>query len=82
MADETIITAPMPGVFYRSPEPGAEPFFEEGDHVEAGDVLGLVGVMKNFHDVEAETTGTLVRFLVEDEAEIEAGEPLVALEPA
>lgn len=78
--EKTTITAPMPGVFYRSSEPEEPPFVEEGDRVEPGDVVGLVGVMKNFHDVTASTTGTVVRVLVDNETEIEAGEPLIELE--
>ena len=70
----------MPGVFYRRPDPDEEFFAEEGDEVEPDDVIGLVGVMKNFHDVTAGASGTIGAFLVEHEAEIEAGQALVEIE--
>lgn len=79
MPTETI-EAPMPGVFYRRPDPDEDVFAEEGDEVEPDDVVGLVGVMKNFHDVTAGTSGTIASFLVEEEAEIEAGQALVEIE--
>ncbi|MFC4360454.1 acetyl-CoA carboxylase [Halobium salinum] len=77
---KTTITAPMPGVFYRRSDPEADPLVEEGDTVSAGDTVCLVGVMKNFYDVTAETDGTVSKILVDDEAEIEAGDELIELE--
>lgn len=74
------IQSPTPGVFYRRPDPDDPVFFEEGDAVEAGDVVAMVGVMKNFTDVTAEEAGTIKEFLVENETEIQAGEELVVIE--
>lgn len=70
----------MPGVFYRRPDP-EDPFYvEEGDSVSEGETVGLVGVMKNFHDVTAPADGTITEILAENESEIEAGDPLYELE--
>ncbi|WP_458207883.1 acetyl-CoA carboxylase [Haladaptatus sp. NG-SE-30] len=80
MAEKTTITSPMPGVFYRRSDPEDPPFVEEGDSVEAGEVVGLVGVMKNFHDIEADEAGTVTNFLAENEAEVDTGDDLVELE--
>ena len=52
---------PVPGTFYRRPDPDSDPFKTEGDTVEAGETIGLVEIMKNFQAVEAETGGTLGR---------------------
>ena len=79
MSTETI-EAPMPGVFYRRPDPEEVFYVAEGDSVSEGDVLGLVGVMKNFHDITAPADGTIVEILEENEAEIEAGDPLFEFE--
>lgn len=70
----------MPGVFYRRPDPDEPPFVEEGDMVETGDVMGLVGVMKNFHEITAESDGVVTQFLTENEQEISAGDDLVEIE--
>ncbi|WP_458189079.1 acetyl-CoA carboxylase [Haladaptatus sp. NG-WS-4] len=80
MAEKTTITSPMPGVFYRRSDPEEPPFVEEGDSVEAGDVVGLVGVMKNFHDITADEAGTVTGFLAENEAEVDTGDGLVEIE--
>ncbi len=78
MADKTI-KSPYPGTFYRRPSPEADPYVSEGDRVEAGDVVGLVEIMKNFHEVTSDEEGVVVRFLVESEDLVEAGQDLIAL---
>jgi len=40
----------------------------------------LIEVMKSFHEVKADAAGTLSAFLVENEAQIMAGQPLVEIE--
>lgn len=70
----------MPGVFYRRSDPDEPPYVEEGDAVEAGNVVALIGVMKNFYDVEAEVDGTVTEILVENETEIDAGAELMTIE--
>jgi len=70
----------MPGVFYRRPDPDDPTFAEPGDHVESGDVIGLIGVMKNFHDITAEADGEVVEFFVENEEEVDAGDELAVIE--
>ena len=74
------IQSPMPGVFYRRPDPDDPVYVEEGDQVSEGDVVGLVGVMKNFHDITAESDGTITEIFAENEQEIQAGEDLMLLE--
>ncbi|WP_129114694.1 acetyl-CoA carboxylase [Halegenticoccus tardaugens] len=82
MSEETTITAPMPGVFYRRPNPDDASFVEEGDRVEAGDVVGLIGVMKNFHEITADAPGVVREILVGNEEAIEAGQALVRIDAA
>ena len=80
MTDTTTIEAPMPGVFYRRPDPDDPVLVEVGDHVEKGDLVGLIGVMKNFHDIKANEDGVVAQFFVENETEVEAGDDLVEIE--
>ena len=79
MADKTI-RAQMPGTFYRRPDPESDPYVEEGGQVSAGDTVGLIEVMKSFHEVKAEEEGTIARFLVESEEAVDAGQDLVEME--
>lgn len=71
------ILSPLPGTFYRRPAPDQPAYKEEGDAIAAGDVIGLVEVMKSFHEVKADAPGTVTRFLVANEDPVMAGQPLV-----
>jgi biotin carboxyl carrier protein len=78
MADRTI-KSPLPGTFYRKPSPDAENFVSEGDTIKAGDVIGLVEIMKSFHEVHADEGGVLQRFLIETEDAVDAGQDIAVL---
>lgn len=78
MAEKTI-KSPMPGTFYRRPDPGSDAFVNEGDAVSPGDTVGLVEVMKSFHEIKAEEGGTVSKILVDDEDAVAAGQDLVEL---
>lgn len=73
------VVSPLPGTFYRKPSPDEPVFKEVGDKVAKGDVIGLVEVMKVFREVQADQDGTISEFLVENESEVMAGQPLVTL---
>ena len=79
MADKTV-RAQMPGTFYRRPDPESDPYVNEGDSVSAGDTVGLIEVMKSFHEVKAEDDGTVSKFLVDDEGAVDAGQDVLKLE--
>ena len=72
MASKQILS-PLPGTFYRRPAPDQPPYKDDGDAVAEGDVIGLVEVMKSFNEVKAEVSGTVVKFLVENEDPVMAG---------
>ena len=79
MADKTV-KAQMPGTFYRRPDPDSDPYVNEGDSVSAGDTVGLIEVMKSFHEVKADEDGTVSKVLVGDEEAVDAGQDVVELE--
>ena len=79
MADHEVLT-PVPGTFYRRPDPDSDPFKNEGDAVAAGDTIGLVEIMKNFQPVEAEVAGTLSKFLVETDDTVAAGQAVAVVD--
>ena len=79
MASKQVLS-PLPGTFYRKPAPDQPPYKEEGDAVAVGDVIGLIEVMKSFHEVKSEVGGTVVKFLLENEAPVMAGQPLLEIE--
>ena len=74
------IKSPIPGTFYRKPSPEEPPFKEVGDAVAKGDTIGLIEVMKTFHEVKADGEGTVVSFEAENEDAVMAGQVLVKLD--
>jgi biotin carboxyl carrier protein len=76
---ERTIKSPIPGTFYRRPSPHADPYVGEGDRVQPGDVVGIVEIMKQFHEIRSDTEGTIARFLVENEELIDAEQDIIAL---
>lgn len=74
------IQSPLPGTFYRKPAPDQPLFVEDGAKVAAGDTIGLIEIMKTFHEVKAEEAGDNVRFLIENEAPITAGAVLAEMD--
>jgi acetyl-CoA carboxylase biotin carboxyl carrier protein len=87
-ADEGLITvtAPSEGIFYSRPSPDAEPYVEVGSAVTSGSMLGLVEIMKCFHQItyggqDLPDKGEIVRILVDDTAEVQFGQPLFGIKP-
>jgi biotin carboxyl carrier protein len=78
MAEKTI-KSPYPGTFYRRPSPEADAYVSEGDRISVGDVVGLVEIMKNFHEITSDEEGVVLRLLVENEDLVEAGQDVIAL---
>ncbi len=74
------VKAPMVGVVYTSPEPGAPPFAKVGDNVSEGQTLFLIEAMKTFNPVKATRSGKLAQVLVENTAPVEYGEALAIIE--
>ena len=79
MATEQILS-PLPGTFYRRASPEDPTYKNDGDMVAVGDVIGLVEVMKSFHEVKSDKAGKIVRFVVKNEDAIMAGQPLADVE--
>lgn len=76
------VTAPMVGVFYRSPEPGAPAFVELGSQIVEGDTIGLIEVMKMFNSVTAPVSGEVVKILASTGEFVEYGQPLFRIRQA
>jgi len=74
------VDSPMVGTFYRAPSPGAKPFVEVGQRVNAGDTLCIIEAMKMLNQIEADKAGTIGAILVENGQPVEYGQPLFVIE--
>lgn len=77
--DLHIITAPIVGTFYRSPSPTAESFVRIGSEVEHNTVVCIIEAMKLMNEIQAETTGEVVKIYVENGQAVEYGQPLLGI---
>jgi acetyl-CoA carboxylase biotin carboxyl carrier protein len=75
------VLSPLTGVFYLTPSPNAPPYVQEGSFVERDQVVGLVEAMKTFNEVRAETSGTVVRILVQSGELVQVNQPLMLIRP-
>jgi acetyl-CoA carboxylase biotin carboxyl carrier protein len=75
-----IIHSPMVGTFYRAPNPGAKPFVNEGQSVNAGDTLCIIEAMKILNQIESDKSGKVKRILVENGQPVEYNQPLFIIE--
>lgn len=74
------IRSPLPGTFYRASSPDVPPFKADGDSVSSNDAIGLIEVMKTFHEVPAGVEGRNIIFLVDNEEPIMAGQVIAEVE--
>jgi acetyl-CoA carboxylase biotin carboxyl carrier protein len=77
----TPVLAPLVGTFYRSAQPGAKPFVEEGDVVDVGQTVCIVEAMKLMNEVGAGESGRVAEILVENGEPVEFEQVLMYLEP-
>ncbi len=78
--DGHTIRSPMVGTVYLSPTPGAKPFVEIGQHINAGDTLCIIEAMKMFNQITADRSGTLAALLIENEQAVEFDQALFVIE--
>jgi acetyl-CoA carboxylase biotin carboxyl carrier protein len=75
------VKSPMVGTFYRSPEPGANPYVTEGSRIEKGQILCIIEAMKIMNEIESEFSGVVREVQVEDAHPVEYGQVLFRIDP-
>jgi len=74
------VNAPMVGTFYTAASPGAPDFCKVGDSVNEGDTVCIIEAMKILNQIEADKSGVVKAFLVENAQPVEFGQPLIVIE--
>ncbi|MCD6671750.1 MAG: acetyl-CoA carboxylase biotin carboxyl carrier protein [Burkholderiaceae bacterium] len=75
-----LVRSPMVGTFYRSAQPGSEPFVSVGSEVAEGETLCIIEAMKLMNEIEADRSGTIKAVLVDNGSPVEFGQPLFVIE--
>lgn len=71
-----VISSPMVGTFYASPDPKSPPFVKAGDTVTPEKTVCLIEAMKVYNEIQAECSGTIIAVLAANGETVEFGKPL------
>ena len=77
-----VVNAPLTGIFYAAPSPGAAPLVSVGSIVAVGQPIGLIEAMKLFNEIKSDKAGRVVRIIAQDGLLVKAKTPIIELEPA
>jgi len=75
------VTAPLTGVWYTAPSPGARQYVTAGGEVASGQVVGLIEAMKLFNEIKSDIAGTVTRILAETGTLVKRQQPLLEVDP-
>ena len=75
-----VVKSPLVGTFYAAPSEDAQPFVTVGDTVKKGQTLAIVEAMKLMNEIESEFDGVVTEILVENEDNVEYGQPLFRIQ--
>lgn len=73
------VKAPMVGVYYAAPAPGADPFVRVGSKVKKGETLCIIEAMKVMNEVAAEADGEVLSIDASDGELVEYGGRLMTI---
>lgn len=73
------VKAPMVGVYYAAPAPGADPFVRVGSKVKKGETLCIIEAMKVMNEVAAECDGEVLSINAKDGELVEYGSCLMTI---
>ena len=74
------VKAPISGIFYRAPSPGAPPFVDIGVAVRRGQPLALLEAMKLFSKIKAPADGIVREIIGVDAEAVSTGQTVFVLE--
>ena len=77
-----VVNAPLTGIFYAAPSPGAAPLVSVGSIVAVGQPIGLIEAMKLFNEIKSDKAGRVVRIIARDGLLVKAKTPIIEVEPA
>jgi len=70
------VTAPLTGVWYPAPSPGARPYLVLDGEVSVGQVVGLIEAMKLFNEIKSDVAGTVSRVMADNGMLVKRQQPL------
>ena len=78
--NSSILSSPMVGTVYLSPDPNSDPFVKIGDAVKEGQPVVIIEAMKTMNHIPANKSGIIRKIFVDDASPVEFGDPLITIE--
>ena len=78
--NSSILSSPMVGTVYLSPDPNSDPFVKIGDIVKEGQPVVIIEAMKTMNHIPASKSGIIRKIFVDDASPVEFGDPLITIE--
>lgn len=75
----SLVTAPVLGIFYDTPDPESPPYVSVGQKIKAGTTVGLIEVMKMYTAVKSDVDGTVAEVIASHGQHVERGQALVRI---
>jgi acetyl-CoA carboxylase biotin carboxyl carrier protein len=75
------VPAPLLGIFWHAPRPGADAFVKPGDRVTKDTVIGIIEVMKLMNSVPAGVAGFVLDYTAPNGEMVEHGQTLIRIQP-
>lgn len=70
------IRSPMNGIFYNSPQPGADPFVKKGMKIKPNITVCIIEAMKLMNEVKVEKPVVIEEVMVKDAEAVQINQPL------
>lgn len=74
------VVAPLTGIWYDAPSPGATPYVVPGSHVEVGTAIGLIETMKIFNEIASDASGVVTQVHVRRGDLVVVHTPLISID--
>ena len=78
-SNPNVLTSPMVGTAYMSPEPGKPAFVTVGARVSEGQTILIIEAMKTMNQIAAPKAGKVLEIFIRDAQPVEFGEPLLVI---
>ena len=78
--NSSVLSSPMVGTVYLSPDPNSDPFVKIGDTVKEGQPVVIIEAMKTMNHIPANKSGIIRKIFVKDVSPVEFGDPLITIE--
>jgi acetyl-CoA carboxylase biotin carboxyl carrier protein len=73
---------PLPGMFYRAPQPGAADFVAVGDVITADTIIGIIETMKVMNSIPAGVAGEIVEIIPQSGTMVDKADILMRIRAA